>query len=432
MSRTLEDRAADFIRQINTSKHERQLTIALDLFKQGQELEDKQRASMEEMQILKQNSIGDAAVIRQLKQEISDYRESYNTLQKVLGVTEHKLTEFERQVLELENKSSAPKISVINVEPDLPRIQKKNVDPTIYSEMTSQISDRKSELYKINDKFTGQDKSLYPSFQRHIRIALAQNADRYVTLQSQISLIYQNLGPEPQSFLDQYLSATGIFHLPNLNSVWEILDVSYRNPNEEEEARTILNALRQKNRSFGAFLAEFQKYRNISGITDEGTLISYLRAGVSSEMRGQISQQQNITKRYTFPEFVELCKECQLRIELSRPSHPSRISSAQNRSTGHDQIANSVTNPANLGAINGPATGANLVPLGDPMILDIAKLSHLGPDGKLTTVERNRRFELNLCMRCGKAGHRAANCKPNSPRLQELSLEDGTEEAGKA
>ena len=73
MSRTLEDRAADFIRQINTSKHERQLTIALDLFKQGQELEDKQRASMEEMQILKQNSIGDAAVIRQLKQEISDY-----------------------------------------------------------------------------------------------------------------------------------------------------------------------------------------------------------------------------------------------------------------------------------------------------------------------------------------------------------------------
>ncbi|KAI0996055.1 hypothetical protein K3495_g12126, partial [Podosphaera aphanis] len=35
----------------------------------------------------------------------------------------------------------------------------------------------KSELFRIDDKFTGADKSLYPSFQRQIKIALAQNSD---------------------------------------------------------------------------------------------------------------------------------------------------------------------------------------------------------------------------------------------------------------
>lgn len=37
----------------------------------------------------------------------------------------------------------------------------------------------KSELFRIDVKFTGEDNSLNPSFQRQIRIALAQNHDRY-------------------------------------------------------------------------------------------------------------------------------------------------------------------------------------------------------------------------------------------------------------
>ena len=40
----------------------------------------------------------------------------------------------------------------------------------------------------------------------------------------------------------------------------------------------------------------------------------------------------------------------------------------------------------------------------------------LGPDGKLSAVERQRRFDLNLCLVCGLAGHKVRGC-PKSSRF---------------
>ena len=37
-------------------------------------------------------------------------------------------------------------------------------------------------------------------------------------------------------------------------------------------------------------------------------------------------------------------------------------------------------------------------------------LDKLGKDGKLTSEERKRRFEQNLCMFCGSSGHKAKEC----------------------
>ncbi|POS83668.1 hypothetical protein EPUL_004590 [Erysiphe pulchra] len=61
-----------------------------------------------------------------------------------------------------------------------------NVEIPLMNSNTNQ----KSELYRIDEKFTGEDRTLCPSFQNQIRIALAQNAGRYVSLQFQIALIY--------------------------------------------------------------------------------------------------------------------------------------------------------------------------------------------------------------------------------------------------
>lgn len=256
-------------------------------------------------------------------------------------------------------------------------------------------------------------------------------------MQSKISLVYQNLGVEPQSFLDQYLGDDGFFKLSDLQSVWNILDVSYRNPNEEEDARVTLCSLKQRNRNFGAYLAEFQKYRNISGITDEGTLISFMRAGVSKEMRTQISLQQDVTSRYSYDKFVELCKECQLRLDLDRnPSQPSPFASQSRTQPNYSSRFTTQPNqppryPAQTthfrphATSTTPATGPNLISVEpEPMILDRTTISHLGPDGKLTQAERIRRYEQELCMRCGKSGHQAVNCRPRGIRVQELNLEE--------
>ena len=393
-----------------------------ELFKHGNTLEVQVKELNEQIFSLRQEVFKNEGATREFRRENSELKQRYDTLQKELGVMEHKLTDSERL-------ASKPRSQF--VDPQNPKHQAPDEASDTNSvglnleTLAGQITDtrrleHKSELYRIEEKFTGQDKALFPAFQRHIRIALSQNADRYTSLQSRISLIYQNLGNEPQSFLDQYLSADGIFNLPSVESVWNILDVFYRNPNEEEEARATLNVLRQKNRGFGAYLAEFQKYRMLSSITDEGTLIAYMRAGVSKEMRSQISQQQIVTRRYTFSEFVELCKECELRLDLNRPPPQLVPSPGMTRNYHPEHVLRPPHRPEIPSQqfyhksgieFSSPATGSNHVPLGgDPMILDSARLSHLGPDGKITFAERKRRYETNSCMRCGKPGHRAENC----------------------
>ncbi|KAI0999250.1 hypothetical protein K3495_g8947 [Podosphaera aphanis] len=172
---------------------------------------------------------------------------------------------------------------------------------------------------------SGDDKNLYPSFQKQIRIALSLNADRYRTLQSQISLIYQNLGSGPKSFQERHLDEDGVFNFNSLSEVWDVLNISYLNPNEEEEARQAHSRLKQGSRPFGAFFSEFQRLQNLSGNTVSKVLVSYIRGGVSNDLRTSISNHQDLRMSYTLEEFVALCKDCALRLDLERPSksHPT-------------------------------------------------------------------------------------------------------------
>lgn len=58
---------------------------------------------------------------------------------------------------------------------------------------------------------------------------------------------YFDLGIGPNSFLDRYLSPNGKIFFAILEDVWNVLDASFRNTNEEEDARDALSRLRQGN-----------------------------------------------------------------------------------------------------------------------------------------------------------------------------------------
>lgn len=89
-----------------------------------------------------------------------------------------------------------------------------------------------------------EDKILYSFVQRQLRKNPSQNPDRFAKLQSQISLIYRNLGPGPESFPNRYLKRDGQFDFASWEGVWDVLDVLYRNFNEEKKARESLNYTR--------------------------------------------------------------------------------------------------------------------------------------------------------------------------------------------
>ncbi|KAI1006054.1 hypothetical protein K3495_g2162 [Podosphaera aphanis] len=244
-----------------------------------------------------------------------------------------------------------------------------------------------------------------------VKSAFHRNPDRYVALHSRVSFIYQNLGPGPKSFLDRYLSDDGNFSFESLEEAWSVLDVSFRNPNEEEDARSALTRLHQDNRSFGAYLSEFQRLQNLSGIVDDKTLISYMQDDIATDLKKCFHQQRVMIKKYSFDEFVALCKEC----VTPRGTYPVPLKAV---------AVNQELGPA-------IASGSNKIPLGgDTMIPDKVDVSHIGADEHLTPEERERRFCLKLCMRSGKPGHRANKCRTGrkDKLIQQLdldSLEDG-------
>ena len=395
--------AEDLISRVDRASPEDRKIILTDTFLAGKKLQD--RASELEAALSEYTSkLSDSlAIINELRSEIKIRQNSESEALQASAVLSYRLSESENVIKTLKSENS-------------------EVSPAgVY----------RSELYRIDEKFTGEDRTLYPAFQKQIRIALAQNADRYLTLQSKITLIYQNLGIGPKSFLDRYLQIDGNFSFESLSEVWKVLDVSFRNPNEEEDARDALSHLRQGNKPFGAYLSEFQRLQNLSCITDDKTLIAYMRSEVSSNLNLCIGQQQIIGKKYTFDEFVALCKECVIRLDWMRPSirgakSPISYDLALREPYPLQPLGGDFTrNPT-----SSIASGANSVPLGgDPMVLDKVDLSHIGPDGHLTTEERTRRLRLGLCLRCGKPGHRVNKCQKGRKvhTVQELEIEEAEE-----
>ena len=72
--------------------------------------------------------------------------------------------------------------------------------------------------------------------------------------------------------------------------------------------------------------------------------------------------------------------------------------------------------PANSGSNVGTSGSKSAEGSGNSGGSSDAKKSHLGQDGKLTPEERQRRFDNNLCLFCGAAGHKANECRKRTSR----------------
>ncbi|POS87002.1 hypothetical protein EPUL_001339 [Erysiphe pulchra] len=313
----------------------------------------------------------------------------YNSCKKIQECADKLQLESEERRQEISNSKAV----LIELRNELKNLQKSASDAL---QALAVFKYRLSEAKKLISELQSENRSLYSAFQRQIKIALAQNSDRYVTLQSQISLIYKNLGTGPKSFLDRYLLDDGNFAFKSLTEVWNFLDVSFKNPNEKEDARDALSRLRQGKRSFGSYLAEFQRLQNLSQITDDKTLIAYMRDGVSPNLTLCIGQQQLFNKTYSFDDFVQLCKECVIRLDWMRLPIRAAVNPIRNDLTPRGINLTQPVAAEYIGSPNASSeSGTNLIPLGDPMVLDRLDLSHIGPDGHIIAEERLRQQRLS-------------------------------------
>ncbi|KAI1001105.1 hypothetical protein K3495_g7094 [Podosphaera aphanis] len=197
--------ASDFLTRLREADEETQISLISEILKTSQSVVDENSQLKEELATSRQSYAEAHAIIVELRRETAIYQEMNIQLERSCAIEQYKLSELERLVASLRVRTSD------------------SSDPSRLAGDT-----RKSEPIRADEKFTGIDKSLYPAFQRQMRIALAQNVDRYTTLHAKILLIYEHLGPGPRSLLDRYLSNEGFFTFATLQDVWNVLDIMYK------------------------------------------------------------------------------------------------------------------------------------------------------------------------------------------------------------
>ncbi|KAH0608715.1 uncharacterized protein H6S33_001849, partial [Morchella sextelata] len=262
----------------------------------------------------------------------------------------------------------------------------------------------RSEKLPDPEVFRGdRDRERLHLFKQQMKIKLLGNADRYPTLQSKLSYAFSRLeGVAANQFL-QYVGE-GEITLPSMVRFYEVLDTAFGDPDRMRTARRNLRNIRQRNRTFADYFAEFQRYAAESGM-DEASRIEALMEGVNAELDESMIHHDT-------PATVDACATLLQRLDNRRRAAEAKRGNKKPWNvtatpTPRPPPVNPVPAPrATAPAANVPATESHpsTRPGGDvPMDLS-------GGRRRPSPAERNARLVEGRCFYCGGVGHMVRDC----------------------
>jgi hypothetical protein len=268
-------------------------------------------------------------------------------------------------------------------------------DPTKSTSTRSQLSER------IPDppEFKGNRKD-FSRFASQIHAKMITNADRFPTPQSRLTYLASRLEDTAYAQLQPY-SRNGVFHLKDYQEGLDVLERAFGDPNKVNNARKELMQLKQTNKEFGTFFAEFHRLALESEMHDDA-LPTLLENALSKELRDQLISATSVptTDYHAFAKFLQ---ELENRRRYYTTSHlsvhlPRHLTSTTVVTPAFKQVDRSQ-------------------PAGEPM--DLSTHRTLKP---LDNTERQRLREIGACFRCRKPGHMASKC-PDPPLSSHSSRE---------
>ncbi|GKU11187.1 unnamed protein product, partial [Fusarium langsethiae] len=264
-----------------------------------------------------------------------------------------------------------------------------------------------SERIPDPDKFEGSRADL-----RRFRIAINEkldvNRDRFPTAVSRVAYVNSRLGKEAHKLIHPY-TRDGICRLSDYQDVLDILQKAYGDPNESRTARRKLDSIKQGNRDFSAFHAEFQSLSIDSGLQGD-VLAAPLEKAVSKELSDMLLYNPPADYRYKtlvshFQELDTRLREHRERTRLhsfrrptttpsTRPTHPQTTRQERKSPSPH----------------RGRSPPGDKQPAGDPMDLSNQRRYN----------RPNPRRENNQCFRCGSSTHYLRDCPEPDTRPARL------------
>ncbi|KAH7478061.1 hypothetical protein FOMA001_g9035 [Fusarium oxysporum f. sp. matthiolae] len=198
--------------------------------------------------------------------------------------------------------------------------------PITRSTASAQLSERIPDP----DKFKATRADLR-RFHDAITEKLTVNRDRYPTAMSRMAYVNNKLNDEAYKLIQPYIRH-GTCRLPDYEDILDILRSAYGDPNETRTARRKLDTIKQKDRDFSTFYAEFQSLSLDSGLEGD-VLAPFLEKAISKELFEMLLN--NPPADYSYHTLVSHFRELDIRLqeyrERSRPYAPKRSNPTPHR-----------------------------------------------------------------------------------------------------
>ncbi|KAG6998160.1 Transposon Tf2-6 polyprotein [Fusarium oxysporum f. sp. conglutinans] len=193
---------------------------------------------------------------------------------------------------------------------------------------------------------------------------------------SRMAYVNSRLNDEAYKLIQPYIRH-GTCRLPDYEDILDILRSAYGDPNETRTARRKLDTIKQKDRDFSTFYAEFQSLSLDSGLEGD-VLAPFLEKAISKELFEMLLN--NPPADYSYHTLVSHFRELDIRLqeyrERSRPYAPKRSNPTPHRGPTYirpEEHERRAPSPRKNQKSHSPRRGRsppeNRQPAGDPMDL---------------------------------------------------------------
>lgn len=285
-----------------------------------------------------------------------------------------------------------------------------------------------SERLPDPSKFEGDRKDLR-RFVSQIKEKLTVNYDRFPTPQARMAYVNGRLGPGPYAQILPHI-VDGSCQLEDYNEILERLGRAYGDPNRVHNARKELFRLRQTNKDFATFFAEFARLA-LEGEMNEDALPPLLEEAVSREIRGMMMHHDPPAR--TYHAFAGYLQDLENRLLAHQPApsetrpraHPPASSAWKSGPAPPVKPDTRNSSRPNVPTLPAPATNPVLAlpapRTRDPDAMDLSNQRHTltRPATARPGINRAERRE---CFRCGSSTHFVRDCpRPDTRNLLTVS-----------
>jgi hypothetical protein len=249
------------------------------------------------------------------------------------------------------------------------------------------------------EKFTGEDHGKLRSFVALLHLRLIDRPGEFPNEQAKLRYAFSRLeGAALEQLI--HLMKDDRVNLGNFEAFVTSLEEAYGDPDRMNTAEWALAKLRQGNRDFVAYYAEFQRLIADLNWNDAAKHVA-LHCGPCEELKDILST-QDLPEDWS--RYVALMKRRDMQYRACKAE--THCSSGQTKPTTMPTARNTSPNLAQ----NAPHPTSSGSGHFGPVPMDLSAARH-----RLSPEERQKRIDENRCLYCGGFNHMARDC-PNKPK----------------